>query len=74
MATKLLDSRSINHKSNSTTNFDVNDRPTFSSQDYEDKVWEANVMEEIENPPKASQGSSQYDDPELIALIQSMQM
>jgi len=51
----------------------IKGRPTFSSQEYEDKVWEANVMEEIEKPPKASQGSSQYDDPELIALMQSMQ-
>lgn len=48
-------------------------RPAFSSQEYEDKEWEANVLEDLENQPKASQGSSQYDDPELIALLQNLQ-
>jgi hypothetical protein len=49
-------------------------RPAFSSQEYEDKEWEASVLENIENQPKASQGSSQYDDPELISLMQSLEM
>ena len=47
-------------------------RPQFSSQDYDDKSWEEAVKETLGESQK-SQGSSQYDDLELIALMQTMQ-
>ena len=43
-----------------------------SSQKFDDEVWEEEAMQLINQ--QGSQGSSQYDDPELVSLIETMQM
>jgi hypothetical protein len=57
----------------------ANRRPTFSSQEYMNEEWEKTVAEELDaqpkssqvgSNPKSSQGSSQYDDPELVSLME----
>ena len=43
-----------------------------SSQQYDDEAWEEGAIQTINQ--QSSQGSSQYDDPELISLMETMQI
>ena len=64
-------------KKSRTYEVEANGRATFSSQEYEDKGWEASVVAKLKRNPHPSQGtegSSQYEDEELLFLMQTVQV
>jgi len=64
-------------KKSVTDEVEADGRATFSSQEYEDRAWESNVVAKLKENPHPSQGtegSSQYEDEELISLMQNVQV